>query len=348
MRYFSFSCLVLLSLSTPSQAQFRSFASVDRLNRQLAGRVVDYTHNHGADHRICSPILGRPRDAYVYLPPCYDPNKAYPLILYFHFARVDEQNFINSGRLRELDRMMEAGTFPHAIVVCPDGTIDGTNRLTAKPSFYINGVSGRFEDHIMSEVIPFVMSRYAVRSDRRSHAIFGVSGGGYGALSLAIRHRDFFGVVATMAAPVNLLYDNCHDDVLEDFHPETYRWQTKYEPGRLVGRFYGGLRRVRARFFLEPVFGSRPDEVLSRVAATNPASLIDQSGLQPGELAIYLHYAGRDGYNFDAHNQSFAWLAAQRGIGVTLESDPDAEHGLRYFRRNHEPVFRWLGQHLAL
>ena len=347
MRYFGFSCLLILSLCTSAQAQLRSFASVDRLNRHLAGRVVDYTHNHGEDHRIASPILGQPRDAYVYLPPCYDPAKAYPLVLYFHIARVDEHDFIGSGRLRELDKMIQAGTFPHAIVVCPDGTINGKNRLTAKPSFYINGVNGRFEDHVMSEVIPFVMSHYAVRAERESHAILGISGGGYGALSIAIRRRDFFGVAATMAAPVNLSYDNCHDDVLEDFHPETYRWETEYEPDRVVGRFYGGLRRVRAQYFLEPIFGSRPEEVLSRVTATNPASLIDQSGLQPGELAIYLHYAGRDGYNFDAHNQSFAWLAAQRGIKVTLESDPDAEHGFRYFRRNHGAAFRWLGQHLA-
>ena len=63
-------------------------------------------------------------------------------------------------------------------------------------------------------------------------------------------------------------------------------------------------------------------------------------------VAIFLHYAGSDGYNFDAHNESFAWLAALKGIPVTIQSDPPADHNLRYFRRNHRPAFTWLAEHL--
>ena len=49
-----------------------------RVNRQLHGRVLDYTANHGQDRRIYSPALCQKRDLYVYLPPCYDPCKQYP------------------------------------------------------------------------------------------------------------------------------------------------------------------------------------------------------------------------------------------------------------------------------
>ena len=88
--------------------------------------------------------------------------------------------------------------------------------------------------------------------------------------------------------------------------------------------------------------------VHQRVTAINPASLISHADLKPGELAIFLHYAEFvDGYNFDAQNQSFAWLAAQRGIDVCLMDDPGAQHSLFYFRRSHEPAFVWLSCHLV-
>jgi S-formylglutathione hydrolase FrmB len=337
---------LFLILSAPANAQFRAFASVDRLNRDLAGCVVDYTHNHGEDRRIFSQVLNRPRDLYVYLPPGYDARRAYPLMLYFHFARVDEHEFIGSGQLLKLDKMIQDGTFPPTVVICPDGSIEGRNRLTDRNSFYTNGVSGRFEDHVIAEVIPFVTSRYSIRPEREAHAILGASSGGFGALSLAIRHRDYFGSVATLAAASNLLYSNCNDDPLEDFDPRTYRWKTQYDPNEVVGRFYFGLMKVRARYHIAPVFGSDPLEVFARISDVNPANLISSSNLQPGQLDIYVNLAGKDGYNIDAQGQSFIWLAAQRGIAVTTEYDPHAGHTLKYFRRNHVPAFLWLGQRL--
>ncbi len=90
--------LILLAVAWPARGQFRDHASLDRLNRRLAGRVVDHTHNHGVDRRIASPILGRPRDLYVYLPPGYTTARAYPVPpLPLHTASVDEHFFIGTG-----------------------------------------------------------------------------------------------------------------------------------------------------------------------------------------------------------------------------------------------------------
>jgi len=66
------SCLaafVVLGAGLRAQTQFRKRVNLERLNRGLASWVDDYTHNHGQDRRINSPILGRPRDLHVYLPP---------------------------------------------------------------------------------------------------------------------------------------------------------------------------------------------------------------------------------------------------------------------------------------
>ena len=64
--------------------------------------------------------------------------------------------------------------------------------------------------------------------------------------------------------------------------------------------------------------------MIAKVAEDNPADLLISNGLRPGELALYVHYPGRDNYNFDAQDLSFAWLAAQRGIALDLRNLPRA------------------------
>lgn len=337
--------MVVLTGPITARAQLMNRVDLDRKNRKLAGQIVDYTANHGQDRRIFSPILGKPRDLYVYLPPGYSPSCAYPFILYLHLAYVDEHVFLGSNWIVQLDRMIQRGEFPPVVVACPDGTIEGENRIRSQHSFFINGCGGRFQDHLVDEVLPFLMRCYSIRPEREAHAVVGMSAGGFGALNLAIKRRDLFGAVGTLAGPANLRYFNCDGVYRENFDPATYRWRTDYDPNEVAGVSYFGLRRVRVGRYMTPVFGSGPG-VAQRIMQENPADLIFSTGLKPGELAIYLNYPGRDNWNFDAQDESFVWLAAQNGIGVTAQRDPCARHGLVYFRTNHEPLYRWLSGHL--
>lgn len=337
--------LIALTLAGPASGQYRNCADLDRINRRLAGHVVDGTHNHGADRREFSPILGQPRDLYVYLPPGYTPRKAYPLIVYLHMAYVDEHALLGFRQVETLDQMILRGEVPPVIVACPDGTIDGRNAFRSPHSLFVNGIHGRFEDHILYEVLPSLTRRYSIRPERQAHAVMGASAGGYGAMSLAIRHRDVFGAGAAVAGPLNLRYSNIDDDYREDFDPATYRWRTHYDPNQVVGLFYFGLGRVPARRYITPVFGEPPG-VEARLARTNPADVLFSSGLRPGESALYVDYPGRDNWNFDAQAESFLWLAAGRGLAVDAFRDPPATHTLPYFRRAHPRAYRWLGCHL--
>jgi len=336
---------VVLTVVLPARAQVLNRMNLERVNGRLAGHVIDYTNNHGSDRRINSPILGMPRDLYVYLPPGYDPARAYSLVLFFHMADVDELFFIGPKLLSELDSLIARGEVPPVVVACPDGTYEGWNRFNAKHSLYVNGGGGRFEDHILQEVIPFLLANFSIRPEREAHALLGASAGGYGAMGLAIKHRDFFGAAATLAAPLNLRYSNCDGDYFENFDPSTFRWKTRYDRDEVIGKFYSGLMKVHARRFMSPVFGEG-EAAAARIAQTNPADLIETTNLQPGQLAIYVSYPGRDNFNFDAQDQSFQWVAAQRGIAVTLVCDPGATHSLSYTRNNIRPAFLWLGQQL--
>jgi S-formylglutathione hydrolase FrmB len=326
-------------------AQLFNLVNLDRLNRRLEGHVDDYTRNHGADRRIVSRVLGEPRDMYVYRPPGYDPRRAYPLVLVFHTGDIDEHALLGPGGITALDRLIARGEFPPAIVACPDGTYEGRNSIRATHSLYVNGDGGRFEDHIIGEVIPFLTEHYTIRPERQAHAIVGASAGGYGGMGLAIKHRDFFGSVATIASPLNMRYGST-EGYRADFDPTTFRWNDMYNPDETVGIFTFGLQRVKAKKFLGPVYGSG-SEVPARIAADNPADLITSTDLRPGELAIYVNYGGKDGWNFDAQDESFAALCQQKGIELTLVRVPKGRHNLKYFRTQQEPAYRWLAGHLT-
>ena len=87
------------------------------------------------------------------------------------------------------------------------------------------------------------MQTYSIRPERQAHALLGVSAGGFGAMAIALKHRDVFGAVATLAGPLNMRYDNCAGRYGDDFDPATYRERTDYDPDMIIARFYFGLLR---------------------------------------------------------------------------------------------------------
>ncbi len=335
------------SIAAPAQAQVFNHVNLDHLNRKIHGKIIDFTENHGADRRIFSPILGRPRDLYVYLPPAYDPAVAYPLVIYLHGAHIDEHAFIDPGVIKAIDWMMNAGQIPPTIIAAPDGTYGGKNRITCIHSLWVNGEGGRFEDHIVAEIVPFLFRTFSLRPERQSRAILGISASGYGAMTVAMRHRDLFGSVATIGGPLNLRYDNFRHCYSDDFDPATYRERIAYEPELIVARYYCGLLKRRVNSFIGPVYGE-PGQVAPRVIRDNPADVLLTSGVGPGELAIHINYPSNDNYNFDAQCQSFAWLAARRGVGVDIRVTPGAQHDLSYIEGAMPLTFCWLGGHLLL
>jgi S-formylglutathione hydrolase FrmB len=337
--------LLLSSTASPARGQVFDWVNLDRVNGKLGGRVIDFTHNHGADRRICSPILGMLRDLYVYLPPNYDPSIAYPLVIYLHGAHIDEHAFLDPGVLKKLDRMISQGEVPAAIIAAPDGTYEGKNRITCTHSLWVNGLGGRFEDHVVDEILPFLMRTYSIRPEREGHALLGISAGGFGAMTIALKHRDVFGAVATVGGPLNVRYDNKQGRYADDFDPATYRERTVYDPDMIIAHYYLGIVRRRAKTFFEGVYGTGP-EVSAKVFRDNPADLLALTDLRPGELAMYVNHPDRDNYNFDAQDRSFAWLAARRGLKVDLTETPGAQHDLGYIQRAEPPACFWLGRHI--
>ncbi len=131
-----------------------------------------------------SPAVNRQMKFDIVLPADYSTtDKRYPVIYLLHGFM---QNYTVWGR--NLAAAFYARELGDLIVVMPD----------AGNSWYINwaqnnnGQLNNWEDHLIKDLIPYVDAQYRTESSRAGRSIAGLSMGGYGAFTLALRHPDLF------------------------------------------------------------------------------------------------------------------------------------------------------------
>jgi S-formylglutathione hydrolase FrmB len=310
---------------------------------RIRGQIVDLTQNHGCDRRIWSRSLYQKRDLYVYLPPCYDANQAYPVVMYLHGFATDEQSFLQIAPI--IDDAICKGKLPPVIVAAPDGSLDGHGCLTRPGSFWINSNAGCYEDFVLFDVWDYLTHHYSIRPEPGAHVLAGVSMGGFGAFNLGIRHRDCFGVVAGVFPPLNLRWQNCECDPHAEFDPRSWSWRAAFDrEHEVVARL--GVAAVRMGDLIRPVFGSG-DEALAAIIDANPIELVDRTRLKNGELQMFIAYAARDEFNIGAQVESFLYLCKHRGIGLHVACDPNGRHDPITAMRLTPALIDWLGQQLA-
>ncbi len=180
---------------------------------------VEYAHHH-------SEALGVDKTFLVYIPAGYDdaPTRRWPVFYYLHGLTSPETEWIQLGKLDAAADALHLG----AIVVMPDGD-DGFYIDSATPIDYaacerdgaglFDPAADRdatcvhrraYETYIAKELVAHIDARYRTIASREGRAIAGVSMGGYGALSLGLRHPDEYAAVASHSAVASLLYDGPH------------------------------------------------------------------------------------------------------------------------------------------
>ncbi|MBY0231204.1 MAG: hypothetical protein K2W96_18135 [Gemmataceae bacterium] len=342
-------CMVAAFLALPGGARAhllpRPF-KLDRLNRQLAGKLVDHTNNHGLDRRIWSKALGMKRDLYVYLPPGYDPAKKYPFILMLHGFLSDEVTFADHA-LKPLDEAIRTGKLPPVVVAAPDGTVRGLGCVASIGTFYFNSRLGNFEDYVFGDVLPFVLKSYSIRDEPEARAIVGVSMGGCAAYSKTMKYPDLFKNAAAIYPPLNLRWMGCKGRHSDKFDPACWGWREDFSRGyEVLGRYYAVIT-FRQRRLVYPLFGRRNEEILPQVAAENPIELLDAYDVKPGQFGFYVAYVGRDEFNLDSEIESFLHRAKEKGIEVSVEYDAKGRHNLPQAVKFLPGLFDWLNGRLA-
>jgi len=314
-----------------------------KIGRRLKGRIVDHTSNHHQDNRIWSRSLNQWRDLYIYLPPNYNKNERYPIMIFMHPFALDERTFLHLAPL--IDDAIACGKLPPLIIAAPDGSLDGCGCLARPGSFFLNSNAGPYEDFVLQDVWDFVTNRYPIRTERNCHVLCGVSMGGFSAFNLGIRHRNAFGVVIGIHPPLNLRWADVDGNPRAKFDPRRWGWRTGFDRPDEVVANYGGMFKVKLGPIINPVFGVG-DEATVNISENNPLELVLKTKLRNGDLAMFVGYAGRDEYNLDAQCDSFLYFAKFRGLGVAVAFEPDGHHDAITAHKLAPAAIRWLGQQL--
>jgi enterochelin esterase family protein len=199
-------------------------------------------------HRLTSQVLaGNPlgdpieRDLHVYLPPDYDANSAkrWPAILGLVGFTGTGGNMFNLDALgepldRRLDRLIASKQCPPVIIAAPDCfTRVGGNQ-------YINSAgTGRYEDYLVDEIIPFVDATYRTLP-RGRWGVFGKSSGGFGAITLGMQRPDVFAALADHSGDSN--FELCY---IPDLPGALDRYREAGGPQAWLDAFWADTNRHR-------------------------------------------------------------------------------------------------------
>jgi S-formylglutathione hydrolase FrmB len=168
-----------------AQGQEKGTVKTDTLvSAALAGNVI------GVDTK---------RPVSIYLPPGYfHSDKRYPVMYLLHGTGDDHLNFVDDTTkyftIQDLmDTGIASGRFGEMIVVTPNENTQWGG------SFYVNSsATGNWEDFTVKELVNYIDNNYRTLAKPGSRAIAGHSMGGFGAITLAMKHPDIFSVAYAM------------------------------------------------------------------------------------------------------------------------------------------------------
>lgn len=273
----------------------------------------------------------------VWLPPDYETSGArYPVVYFL-------AGFGGGGRLllseslwgetlpQRLDRLVRAGTIRPMIVVMADCL----TRLGG--SQYINSAAtGRYEDHLIDELLPFVDATFRTEPRRERRAVMGKSSGGYGATVLAMRHPEQFAAAADHSG--DKYFELCYKADIPDAVAALARYDQS--PARFLADFPQPATSRGRRWFtlvnmlamascyspnpdsevgfdlpFDPYTGQLRDDVWARWLAHDPITLAAAHAEALGRLDLYYLDCGRwDEHHLQLGNRIYS--ARLRALGV--------------------------------
>ncbi len=139
-----------------------------------------------------SAALGREQKFQIFYPQLFNPNRKYPVLYLLHGAGGSYNQWASRGTLGEILERYEM------FVVLPDGD---------KTSWYVDSptTDSKYESYIIRDLIPYIDRKFPTVSDRKYRAISGLSMGGHGAITLAIKHPDLFASASSLSGIMDIV-----------------------------------------------------------------------------------------------------------------------------------------------
>ncbi len=183
------------------------------------------------------------RDLIVYLPPGYENSDAQFPVVYCltgftgRGKMLLNDNAFSPNLAERMDKLIADKKIEPMIAVMPDCfTRYGGSQ-------YINSsATGNYEDYLTREIVPFIDANFRTITDKNSRAVMGKSSGGYGAMIMAMRHADIFGLACSTAG--DCYFELCYQpDFVKAFRA------IKGEPKVLIEKFWNEeLRKGKQDF----------------------------------------------------------------------------------------------------
>lgn len=152
-----------------------------------------------------SKTVGVKRKTLVYTPPGFSESKKYPVLYLLHGIGGDEKEWLVNGNPGIiLDNLFSEGKVEPMIVVMPNGRAMKDDRATGN-MFDPEKVEAfsTFEKDLLTDLIPFIESKYPVISDRENRALAGLSMGGGQSLNFGLGNLDTFAWVGGFSSAPN-------------------------------------------------------------------------------------------------------------------------------------------------
>lgn len=133
---------------------------------------------------------------WVYVPPGYSqhPDRRYPVVYLLHGSPGTGADWVAAGHVdRTIDALVTSGALPPVVVVMPDVDLGHEDEPVDYPP--PGAARGTFVVH---DVVPWADAHLRTVPDARHRVVGGMSAGGFGALLLALEHRDVFGGVVDL------------------------------------------------------------------------------------------------------------------------------------------------------
>lgn len=163
------------------------------------GQLVEFSYDSTAVHAR--------RQALVYLPAGYTPERRWPVLYLLHGIGGNPHEWTGYVRATAiLDRLIATGRAQPMIVVLPNGRARPDDRPPpAAETFTTEHIAtfARFEADLLESLIPAIDARYATRAEAGQRAIAGLSMGGGQALNFGLAHPETFAWVGGFSSAPN-------------------------------------------------------------------------------------------------------------------------------------------------
>jgi S-formylglutathione hydrolase len=314
-------------------------------------------------------LLGDPleQNVAIYLPPSYDtsPAKRFPTLYLLHGFTGNNRAWIMKGyqgmSLQPfMDDLIKAGVSREMIVVAPNAW-NGY-----KGSFYTNSsVTGNWEDYIYRDLVQHIDANYRTIARTESRGIAGHSMGGYGAMTLAMKHPDVFSAVYALSP--------CCFGIEGDFGSENPAWlktvrlttkeQLKPNPTSFEEFYQLAFVAVSAAFSPNPQRGpffvdfpyverngriEKNESVFERWRSKMPVYMVEDQKANLLKLrGIFIDYGQNEEFShIRIASQQFSKALAERNIPHVFEVYEGGNHGNKIRQRLETRLFRFFSERL--